>query len=142
EVREDLAGGGEDLFALRGGVVDRVQGEGGGGFEEFFGILEEVEGPLGGGEDFRGADAAVVVGVDEFEGVRVEFEPPYRAGERDPELLVELVEGEEVGAVVEADLVEAAGAEEAPDVAGGGGGGCGHGGMLRQVGKKDEGRRM
>ena len=73
-----------------------------------------------------------MVGVDEVEGFVVELNTAGGAGEGDPEFSVEEVEVGDVGAGVEADLVEAAGAEEAPGVTAGGGGrsGVGHEGSL------------
>jgi hypothetical protein len=59
-----------------------------------------------------------VVGVDEVEGAGVELEAARRTTQGDPELLVELVEGEKIGAGVEADLVEPAGPPETPAVLG------------------------
>ena len=52
-------------------------------------------------------------------GPAVELQPPRGAAQGRPELLVELVQVLEVGAGLEADLVEAAGAEEAPGMWGG-----------------------
>jgi hypothetical protein len=57
-----------------------------------------------------------VIGIDQFERRLVEFDAAGRAGQRHPELLVELAERRQVGAGVEAHLVEAAGPEEAPDM--------------------------
>lgn len=57
-----------------------------------------------------------MVGINEREGFLVEFEALHRAGERDPELLVELAESEKVGGGLKGDLVEAAGAIKFLDV--------------------------
>ena len=48
------------------------------------------------------------------EGFFIEFEAFDGTGERDPEFLVELVEGEEVGAGGQGHLVKATGAKEIP----------------------------
>jgi len=55
-----------------------------------------------------------VVGVDAVERALVEFDAAGRAGEGDPQLLVERRDRGNFARVVEADLVEAAGPEEAP----------------------------
>lgn len=47
---------------------------------------------------------------------RVELKPLYRAGERSPEFLVEMIEMGWVGAVFQFDLVESIGAGEFPSV--------------------------
>ena len=75
--------------------------------------------PLDGGEELGHADAAVAIGVNEGEGLLVELEAFDGAAQRDPELLVELIEREEIRATGEGHLIEAAGAEEFPRVAGG-----------------------
>ena len=60
--------------------------------------------------DLRRSHVRVVVGVEQLQGALVDLEALHRAAERDPQLLVELVESEDVGARVETHLVDAAGA--------------------------------
>jgi hypothetical protein len=72
--------------------------------------------PVHGGEDLGHPDAAVVIGVDERQGLLVERRAPRRARQRDPQLLIQLVEVREVRAGREDDLIDAARAEEAPAV--------------------------
>ena len=100
-----LAEGGEDAFC--GGVggeaggrrgVEGGEGDGVGVFEEDAEVIEDEAGPLDGGEKLGDADAAVVVGINEGEGFFVELEAFNRAGESDPELLVEVLEVGEVRA--------------------------------------------
>ena len=67
------------------------------------------------GRDHLGcADPTVLVGVDQRQGLLVELEPLHRAGEGDPELLVELSERDEIDPPIEANLIEATCAEETP----------------------------
>jgi hypothetical protein len=61
-------------------------------FEQVVRIFEQAAGPLGGGDEFRRADAAVLVGVNQRQRGLVELDARGGAGQRDPELLVELVE--------------------------------------------------
>src|SRR6185369_1369984 len=72
--------------------------------------------PVNGRDQLGGPDPAVVVGVDERRGRGIELEAGGRAGERHPELQVQLVEPQEVGPGLELHLIEPAGAEELPDV--------------------------
>jgi hypothetical protein len=60
------------------------------------------------------ADPAVVVEIEQLERVGVELEPLRRAAQRDPELRIELGKILKVSARVEANLIEAACAEETP----------------------------
>ena len=103
-----------DQFAFRRGVVDGGRLERGAAFEQVVGIFHQAAGPFGGGDEFRRADAAVLVGVNQRERGLVEFDARGGAGQRDPEFLVKLVEVQQVGAGADDDLVEAAGAEEFP----------------------------
>ncbi len=116
EVGEDLLRGGQDALAVGCRVVDGGQREGIAALDEVVGVLEQAAGPFHSSDEFGRAHPAVLVGVDQREGRLVELEAGRRTRERDPELLVELVEREEVGAGVELDLVESASAEEGPDV--------------------------
>ncbi len=93
-----------------------AQGQGGGRLQQIVGVLEATGRPFRRGDDFRRADPPVLVRVDEIERLRVEFDPARRAGQRDPQLLVEFVEVGEVGPPVQFHLVEAARAKETPSV--------------------------
>src|SRR5262249_50863553 len=77
-------------------------------------VLHGVRDPLHRGQDLRHAHPAVLVGVDVRQRLGGERDALHRQRQRDPELGVELVEVEQVVAVVERDLVDAAGAEELP----------------------------
>jgi hypothetical protein len=65
---------------------------------QLVGVLQHVAQPLDRGEDLRRAHVAVAVGVEQRERALVDLEALRRAAQRDPELLVELVEVEDVGA--------------------------------------------
>ena len=82
--------------------------------DQFVRILQTAARPFRGGDNFRRANASVLVGVNQRKRLGVEFQADRRARERDPELLVELVERQQVGATVEPDLVESARAKEFP----------------------------
>ena len=60
------------------------------------------------------ANAAVVVAVDERQGFFIQFESLDRARKGDPEFLIELFEGQEIGARGEGYLIESASAVERP----------------------------
>ena len=113
---EDLACRGQQLLALGRRVVDRAQRQRRGGLEQIVGVLQQAAGPFGGGDEFRRADAAILVGINQGQGLGVELQPGRGTGQGDPELLVELIQGHEIGPALEPDLVEAAGTEEFPGV--------------------------
>lgn len=57
-------------------VGDVGQGQGQGtALGQGFRILEEGQGPLDGGDQFRGPDVAVLVAVDQGQGLRIELQP-------------------------------------------------------------------
>ena len=93
-------------------VLDRGQRHAGELFFKHAAVIETRGRPVNGGEQFRGADVAVVVGVDQRQRAGVELDPGGRAGQRDPQLLVEVLEVQQVGGGIDAYLVEAAGKEE------------------------------
>ena len=103
-----------ELFAFGRGVVDGGERHRVAAFDEVVRILEHRAGPLDGGDEFGRADAAVLVGVNQRGGLGAKFQAGGRAGQRDPEFLVELVEVHQVGTGFEFDLVKAAGAKEFP----------------------------
>ena len=111
---QNLPGKIGDQFAFRRGVVDGGRLERRAAFEQVVRIFHQAARPFGGGDEFRRAHAAVLVGVNQRKRGLVEFDARGGAGERDPELLVELVEVQQVGARADDDLVESAGAEEFP----------------------------
>ncbi|MEY4004751.1 MAG: hypothetical protein RLZZ221_847 [Verrucomicrobiota bacterium] len=118
ETRDDLTGAIRGGTALRRVGIDGINRQTVGPGKQRAGVLQSHGGPLDGGDDLGDAHAAVAIGVDEREGLLVEFESLHRAGERHPKLLVEVLEAEEVGAGIEGDLVEAAGAEKGPTMRG------------------------
>ena len=61
-----------------------VVGQGVAGLYQNVGIHQTAAKPVGGGDDFRRADAAVLVGVNQVERAGVELQPACGAGERDP----------------------------------------------------------
>ena len=103
-------------FAFRRGVVDGGRTQRRAAFEQVVRIFQQAAGPFGGGNQFRRADAAILVGVNQRERGFVKFDARGGTGQRHPELLVELVEVQEVGPGTDDDLIEAAGAEEFPSV--------------------------
>ena len=115
---QNLPGEIGDQFAFRRGVIDGGGPQRGTAFEQVVRIFQQAAGPLGGGDEFRHADAAVLVGVNQRERGLVELDARGGTGQRDPKFLVELVEVQEVGPGTDDDLVEAAGAEEPPGMGG------------------------
>jgi hypothetical protein len=109
---QDGCSRGAELLAFGQVVVDGGQRSRVGSLGEPVEFFEQRRRPLGGGQDLRGADATVMVGVDEVEGLGVELDAARRAGQRHPELLIELGQRRCVLAGVEPDLVEPAGAEK------------------------------
>ena len=119
EAGEDLLGAGEDGLAVEGGVIDRLERERVGALQQYGRVFQAGGGPVHGGNQLRDADAAVAIGIDQRQGFLIEFEALDRAGQRDPQLLVQPVQCEEVLGRGEGDLVEAAGAEKILGVGGG-----------------------
>ena len=115
---EDLARGRQQRAPLGRPVVDGGERQRGRAREQVVRVLEVRAGERHGGDELVRAHAPILVGVDERERARVDLEPARRAGQRDPQLLVELAEGAQVGGSLELDLIEAARREEAPDVLG------------------------
>lgn len=93
------------------GVLDRGERDGVAALEQLVQTLERGFRPLHGGEEFRRADAAVLVGVNEVERLWIELDAARGHGKGDPEFLVELVEAGEVRARAQRDRVHAAGCE-------------------------------
>lgn len=79
-------------------------------------VLEPRADPFAGGDQLRRADAAIAIEVDQVEGAFVEFEAARGTGQRDPALLVEVTEMEEVVGGIDACLIGAARPEESPGV--------------------------
>src|SRR5882724_6618105 len=69
-------------------------------------VLEPLRAPAERSEDLGRANAPVLVEVEHLERPLLELEAFHRAAQRDPELLVELVEVREVRAAVQRDLVQ------------------------------------
>ena len=66
------------------GVVDGRERERVAALHQVIGVHEHRAGPLDRGNEFRGADASVFVGVDQREGFRIELQAGDRARQRDP----------------------------------------------------------
>ena len=116
EAGEHQARRGQQLRALRRLGADGGQGQRLGALGDLDRVLEDFDDPVDGGDDLRRADAAIVVGVQQIEGLRVELEAVRRAAQRHPELLVEVLERGQVGVFLQRHLVHAAGPEEFPPV--------------------------
>ena len=114
--RENLLRRGQQLLAFRRRVIEGGQRQRRRGLEQLVRILQAAPRPLGGGDHLRRPNAAVFVGVDQRQGGLIEFQTGGGAGQRDPKLLVELIQGHQIGPGVQPDLVKAAGTEELPDV--------------------------
>ncbi len=114
---QDRLGRGADLRAQIVRLVDRLERKRVAAAREHRRILEESGGPGDRVNHFRRADAAVLVGIDQIERARVELDAARRARERHPQFLVERADRGGIGPAVDAHLVDAAGAEEAPDMA-------------------------
>ena len=120
EVDEDLTGRGEDLGSFRRGVLNALEADFIGFFEEIIRILEQAPSPFGCGDDLGNADVAILVRVNEVERLGVELESASWATQGDPEFLVELVQGQQIPSRGKVDLVKSANAKEAPVVRGSG----------------------
>ncbi|MFO0980187.1 MAG: hypothetical protein U1E76_00310 [Planctomycetota bacterium] len=116
-----MARGREQALAFRTRVVDRLERHRVGCLEQLVRIPDHAADPVDRVDDLLRAHAPIVVGVEQVERALVELEPLHRTAERDPQLLVEILDREQISAGVEARLVDAAGTKEAPAVRGGGG---------------------
>ena len=100
-------------------------------FAKYFRPGQTGDRPVDGGQQFRGPDSSVAVAVDEIERARIELDAACRTGQRDPEFLVERGEGQKVVGTIEANLIEAASAEESPGMSS-----VGHGFSTRSSARK------
>lgn len=71
---------------------------------------------MNGADEFLRPDTTVSVGIDERGGLGIEVDACGRTGQRNPKLLVELVQIHQVGSGLELDLIEPAGSKELPGV--------------------------
>ncbi len=122
KMRENVARGTEKPFAVVGGVVDGVERQCVAAANQQIRVLEHGPGPMGGGDQFGGANAAVPVRVNQRGRARVKIQPGNRAGQRDPKFLVQFVKMNDVGAGFDLDLVKTAGAVKPPAMRDCGGG--------------------
>ena len=81
---------------------------------QFIGILQDGTHPFYRFNDFRHTDASITVAVDHFKGFTVEFETDCRAAQDNPEFLVQLIQGHQVGAAIQTHLIKTAGPEKGP----------------------------
>ena len=109
-----------DRAPFRSIQVKRCERQSIGAGEQGAHIAETGCRPRDRGEQLGDPDTPVAIGVDEGEGFFIELESLDRTGERDPQFLIEVLEGEKIGAGGEGDLIETAGAEEVPSVSWGG----------------------
>ncbi|PRD38300.1 UNVERIFIED_CONTAM: hypothetical protein NCL1_03576 [Trichonephila clavipes] len=119
EVAQDVTRRSQQAGAFGGVGADRRQRQAGAG-EQHFGIGQVIECPAHRGQHFGHTDTTVSVTVDVAQGAGIELQTLHRAGQAGPELEVELAERAQVVDGLDADLVETAGAEEAPAVRAGG----------------------
>jgi hypothetical protein len=113
------------------GVVglQRVQRQCVAGLEQQVGRTQALASPAHRLQQFGHADAAIVVAVEQAQRPGVKLQPAGGAGQHRPQFLVQFAQVLQVLRVVDAHLVKAAAAQEAPAVrfGGGGGGRGGHG---------------
>jgi len=100
------------MFGVDGGQRQAIDAA-----EQDVGILEHGAHPPGGGDDLGHADAAITVAVEHLQRAGVELQPRGRAGEHGPQFLVQFAEMAQIVRGLDADLIEATGAEEPPLVA-------------------------
>ena len=118
EMGQNAAGGGENLFPVLSAVIDGVQVQRVAALEKRVRAFQGAASPLDSRDEFRRADAAIVVGVNEGGGLRIKLQPGDGAGQRDPEFLVEFIQAYQVRAGFQPHLVETARAVEAPGMGG------------------------
>src|ERR1022692_970506 len=93
---------------------DGVQRERVGALEQQARVLEPGAGPGHGGDHLRRPHVAVAVRIDEGQRALVNLQPLDRAAEGDPELLVQLAQGQQVVGRRKGNLVESARGNEIP----------------------------
>ena len=98
EILQDLLGGGEQLRAVGILLVEGGERDFGAAGQELVRILQDSGQPLGVGDDFVHADVSVVVGVEQVEGLLVEFQVAGRATQDGPQFTVQFAEVGDVGA--------------------------------------------
>ena len=116
QLAQDYPGRTQDLPPLRNGLVDGRKSHPVAPLHEIIRVLEHRSRPAEGGDEFLRPDTTVSVGVDEGSGLGIELDARGRTGQRDPKLLVQLVQVHQVGSGLELDLIEPAGSKELPGV--------------------------
>jgi hypothetical protein len=111
---QDASGRAEQRLPLRRGVVDDVERQGVLAGHEGAQVLEPRPAPAERRQDLGGAHPAVLVQVQQRQCPLVELQPLDRAGERHPELLVQVLQVREVAGRLQRHLVEPADSVEAP----------------------------
>ena len=92
EIGQDLLGGGEQPCALFSVVVDGDERQGVEALDQIIWIFELGGGPFDGGEDLRGANAAILVAIDQLQGAGIKLHSFGGAAQRHPQFLIELIQ--------------------------------------------------
>ncbi len=111
---QDAPRRGQHAPAFRRFLGNHRQGQGLALAGQGFRIAQDELKPFDRFDDLAGADAAILVEVEDIEGLGVEFHARHRAGQRHPKLHVEFVECQDVGAGLDPDLIESARPQEPP----------------------------
>ena len=104
------------MFSLQRGVINGSQRQRGRTHEQVIGIFNQARGPFRRGNDFRHANPAVLVRIQQRQGFAVKFQTRRGAGERHPQLLIQFTQMGQVGAVLKRNLVKISRTEKLPFV--------------------------
>ena len=113
---EDLPRRSQHLLPFGRGLIDGAQRQFGSALEQIIRIFQTGARPLHGRNQFRGADAAVLIRIDQVQRLCVKVEAGRGTRKGDPQLLIEFVDRHQIGACVQPDLVKTAGTEEFPSM--------------------------
>ncbi len=116
EVLQDLLGGSQELGPVGRLLVEGGEGEFGAALKQDVRVLENAGEPLGSGDDFVHADVSILVGVNQFQRLLVEFQVLRRAAEHGPHFTVQFSEVGDVGPGTDFHADGSADRCEGPDV--------------------------
>src|SRR5207248_1190808 len=105
---EDVPHGAEESLARGPGIVDRLQREPIRAGDQRAQVLQPLRAPAQRREDLAGTDAAVLVEIEELQRPLLELQSFHRTAQRDPQLLIELLQVGEIVAALQGNLVQSA----------------------------------
>ncbi|TMB33350.1 MAG: hypothetical protein E6J58_21045 [Deltaproteobacteria bacterium] len=105
---KDVPHGAEQSLARGFRIVDRFQREAVRAGNQRGEVLQALRAPAQRCQDLPGADAAVLVEIEELQGPLLELQSLHGTAQRDPQLLIELMQVGQIVAALQSNLVQPA----------------------------------